>query len=226
MGEVLDAQADGGRVLLAEDVRVQLAALEQMLLAAHPDYEIITAATVEQALGCIADEEPFDVVLTDMRMPHGEEGLAVVEAARKKDRLTEIVVLTAYGDLDNVYKALERGATQYIAKDMRDFEQALLAVVRKRVSQVRQQRSLEGWIEEYAGVLPELKSQLDRIEELNRSLATIRAQLEEMQGPLAEVLDRLSTMLAGVQNEIEQILGKLEPLIETLRRLIGDTGDG
>ena len=40
-------------------------------------------------------------------------GHQVVAAAREKDPTTEIIVLTAYGEMENVYQALKLGANQY-----------------------------------------------------------------------------------------------------------------
>src|SRR5919202_3702454 len=98
------------RLLLADDDDAARTSLNSLVRAALPDAEIDQATNAPDATALVQRNPPYHVVVTDMRMPEGAEGLTVVAAAREKDPTTEIIVLTAYGDMTNVYQALRLGA--------------------------------------------------------------------------------------------------------------------
>ena len=63
----------------------------------------------------LLDKEPFDLCLTDMRLPDGE-GLRVVEHINQKGLDLPVAVITAYGSAENAVAALKAGAFDYLAK--------------------------------------------------------------------------------------------------------------
>jgi DNA-binding NtrC family response regulator len=101
-----------GRILVADDeegVRTFLA--ETLERAGH---EVTQVADGAAALAC-AREEPFDLVLTDLRMP-GADGMAVVRAVRTEQPDVEVIVLTAFGDVATAVEAMKLGAYDYLEK--------------------------------------------------------------------------------------------------------------
>jgi two-component system nitrogen regulation response regulator NtrX len=108
------------RLLVVDDDDAARTSLHSLVLATLPETEIDVAANAAEGITQIQRHSPYHVVLSDMRMPEGTEGLQVVSAAREKDVTTEIIVLTAYGDMENVYQALKLGANQYIDKNLPD----------------------------------------------------------------------------------------------------------
>jgi len=58
-------------------------------------------------------EQPFPVVLTDMRMPDGD-GFDVLDAAKARDAATEVIVMTAYHE--HACDAMRRGAYDFVSK--------------------------------------------------------------------------------------------------------------
>jgi two-component system response regulator AtoC len=101
-----------GRVLVADDeegVRTFLA--ESLERAGH---EVTQVADGEAALRAV-HEEPFDVVLTDLRMP-GTDGMTVVRTVRTEQPDVEVVVLTAFGDVATAVEAMKLGAFDYLQK--------------------------------------------------------------------------------------------------------------
>lgn len=82
-------------------------------------YDAIGVATKDGAIKKIK-EETFDVAIVDMQLSplEREGGLDVIKELRLKDLSTQIIVLTAYGTLENVYKAMKYGLYQYIDKTM------------------------------------------------------------------------------------------------------------
>ncbi len=61
------------------------------------------------------DAGEYDVVLTDLRM-QGMSGLEVLEAVRKRARLTEVVLITAYATTETAIAAMKSGAYDYLTK--------------------------------------------------------------------------------------------------------------
>ena len=58
------------------------------------------------------DREPYDVVVTDLRLP-GADGLAVLEAARARDERTRVLLLTAFGSVDTAVRGDARGRVRF-----------------------------------------------------------------------------------------------------------------
>jgi DNA-binding NtrC family response regulator len=101
-----------GRVLVADDeegVRTFLA--ESLERAGHEVTQVADGAAAIRA----AQEEPFDVVLTDLHMP-GTDGMAVVRAVRTEQPDVEVIVLTAFGDVATAVEAMKLGAYDYLQK--------------------------------------------------------------------------------------------------------------
>ncbi len=68
----------------------------------------------------------FDLVITDLKMP-GADGIEVLKEAKRIDPKIAVVILTAYGTLDNALEAIRLGAFDYITKPFK--LQELLFVV-------------------------------------------------------------------------------------------------
>jgi DNA-binding NtrC family response regulator len=80
--------------------------------------------------------EPFDVVVTDLRMP-AVDGLAVLRAARARPSPPEVIVVTAYGTAESAVEAMKAGAADYVTKPFSMDE------LRLRVRRLAAQRSAE-----------------------------------------------------------------------------------
>jgi NarL family two-component system response regulator LiaR len=74
------------------------------------------ASSGEEALARIEDWLP-DVVVMDLLMPGGIDGIETTRRIRAITPHTQVVVLTAYGDDARVVGALRAGATGYVRKD-------------------------------------------------------------------------------------------------------------
>ena len=111
-----DGPAEGTRHVLVADDEPHIGRIIQMKLEAGP-YRVTLVPDGRAALDRIQSEEPIDVVLLDIMMPH-LSGLQVLEAARRLPhrRDTPIIILTAKGqDADRV-RAMGLGATDFFTK--------------------------------------------------------------------------------------------------------------
>lgn len=83
------------RILLVDDEEQVLFTLHHALLRLGSEYEIVTAQDGCEALGKVS-EMPFDLVITDLRLP-GMDGIALTEAIKTLNPRTVVIWITAYG---------------------------------------------------------------------------------------------------------------------------------
>src|ERR687883_99719 len=93
-------------ILLVEDKDSLRRVLRLTLEAAG--YTVTESADARAAMAEIS-AAPHRLVLTDLRMPHGS-GLDVLRAARAADPFAPVVVMTAYGSVDEAVQAMKEGA--------------------------------------------------------------------------------------------------------------------
>ena len=76
---------------------------EGLMLALEDEYDVYLASDAEEAFR-LMDSEPFDVVLTDLRMA-GKSGMKVIERAMAMPRQPIIIMMTAYGNVETAVEA-------------------------------------------------------------------------------------------------------------------------
>ncbi|MBA4608360.1 response regulator transcription factor [Aeromicrobium sp. Marseille-Q0843] len=97
-----------------------------MVLGADGGFEIEDVDDGDAALERIA-EEPFDVVLLDVRMP-GRSGVEICGAIKETAPTTGIIMLTASDDEADLYESIKAGAAGYLLKDGSTYDQVAEAV--------------------------------------------------------------------------------------------------
>ena len=98
-------------VLLIEDEKIMRVTLEDALKAAG--YEVASFDAGKEALDA-SKVNPFDVVVTDVRLPDIDGFDIVREINRTKD--CQIIVMTAFGTIKDAVEAMKLGAFDYITK--------------------------------------------------------------------------------------------------------------
>jgi DNA-binding NtrC family response regulator len=111
------------RILVVEDEDRLRRVVELQLRSSG--YEVDQAGTAETALTLA---ERADLILTDLRLP-GMDGLALMEQLRKRHVQAPIVVMTAFGTVENAVQAMKAGAFDYLPKPFS--MDHLMAVVEK-----------------------------------------------------------------------------------------------
>ncbi len=81
-------------------------------------YTVYCASCGEDALDVIAEKD-IDVVITDLVMP-GMDGLALLDAARQRNALIDVIMVTGHITIESAIKALKNGAFDYISKPVND----------------------------------------------------------------------------------------------------------
>ena len=99
----------------------------RMLLTKRLIREAYTVASAEDGLVAIEKlaRQFYDVVLTDLMMPGGVDGIDVLEEAKRINIKTEVILITAHASVDNAIEAMKKGAVDYLQKPI-NFDELLL----------------------------------------------------------------------------------------------------
>ncbi len=137
--EYPEAQSTTGHVLIADDQKHILDALQLLLKSCGFSTEAVTHPA--QALNLVKGGQ-FDAVLMDLNYARdttgGKEGLELVSEIRSMDQLLPVVVMTAWGSVDLAVEAMQRGASDFVEKPW-DNEQ-LLQKLHSQLSRAEAQR--------------------------------------------------------------------------------------
>jgi two-component system, NtrC family, response regulator AtoC len=138
------------RILIAEDNKNLCRILKEELSDAG--YDVVVAYGGDAAVHEIK-AHPFDLVISDMRMP-GAPGSVVFQEARAQTYQPDVILMTAFGDTREAVRLMREGAADYILKDFDPKE--LVA----RVDQVLELRRLRQESTVLKGQLEVLKEQV------------------------------------------------------------------
>src|SRR6267378_59253 len=138
------------RILIAEDNKNLCRILESALSEAG--YEVVVALGGDAAVHEIK-AHPFDLVISDMRMP-GASGSVVFQEARAQSYQPDVILMTAFGDTREAVRLMRDGAADYILKDF-DPEELVT-----RVGQVLERRRLKQESSVLKGRIETLKEQI------------------------------------------------------------------
>ena len=106
----------GLRVLIADDHPIVRAGV-RALFAGHPDIDVVgEAATGEEAVTLARHLAP-DVVLCDLRMGEGMDGVAATAEMRALTPAPAVIILTTFDRDAEILGAIEAGASGYVLKD-------------------------------------------------------------------------------------------------------------
>jgi DNA-binding NtrC family response regulator len=116
--------AGRGHILIVDDDRFFTKVLRIILTG--EDFQVSSAASVGEARTLLR-KTPFDVIISDLRMPDGDDGLSLLEQLRAEGDPVPFIMLTGYGEVDNYMVAMNAGATEYLNKPVKSEE--LFAVI-------------------------------------------------------------------------------------------------
>jgi len=151
------------------------------MVARHLAGEGFTVAAVTggaRAMERLA-EEAFDVVLTDVVM--GEvDGLAVLREAQQRHPRTRVILMTAFGSLENAIAALREGAADYLTKPFKMAEVTVAvrraldeARLREENTRLREEVGERYRLERMLGTSAAMKDVLEQVAEVAGSMATV-----------------------------------------------------
>src|ERR1700733_9955838 len=102
------------------------------------EYEFVFAVNGNDALDKIEQNPDVDIVLSDINMPE-MDGLTLLSRLGETSPLIKSVIVSAYGDMENIRTAMNRGAFDFITKPI-NFEDLSVTMEKtlKHVNQIRE----------------------------------------------------------------------------------------
>ncbi len=113
--------------ILAVDDEVHMLKLLERIIGDKTPYEITTTNNSLE-IPNILDQNTFDLIISDLKMP-GMDGMDLLRMLKEKKRPEEVIIITAFGSLETAIEALSMGAFDYITKPFKK-EQIIFTVDR------------------------------------------------------------------------------------------------
>lgn len=126
------------KILVVDDERNILLLLNKFLK--QEGFHVETARSFDEAISRLADS--FDLVITDMRLP-GRSGLDLLRWIKERRPELPVIVITAYGSIENAVEAMKIGATNYLTKPVEHDE--MLAIIRHALIRGRVEERSRLW---------------------------------------------------------------------------------
>jgi len=139
---------NNARLLIVDDEKIALKNLEHVMK--KEGYHVTGTQSGQNALKLL-EEQPFDVVLTDLKMEK-VDGMQILKRCHELYPDTEVVMITGFATLESAVETMKHGAFYYIAKPFKLEE--VRKVVTEAVEKVRlkrENRQLREQIETYQG---------------------------------------------------------------------------
>jgi DNA-binding NtrC family response regulator len=130
-GSVFSSGSAAGSILVIDDEGGIRESLEVLL--SLEGYSIKTASDGEQGLRML-EMESFDLVLLDLALP-GQSGLDLLPQIKERQPETPVIMITAYGTVENVVEAIRAGADNFVQKPWDN--EKLLADIRSAVARYK-----------------------------------------------------------------------------------------
>lgn len=105
------------RILLADDHRLVVEAIQSLLSSLDPEIAVIQAASFPDAVKKLAGDDAVDLVVLDLNMP-GMNGVEGVRIMGEKHPQLPVVILSGQASADQVREVLKAGARGFIPKDL------------------------------------------------------------------------------------------------------------
>ncbi|MEQ9552787.1 MAG: SpoIIE family protein phosphatase [Coleofasciculus sp. G3-WIS-01] len=184
------------------------------------ELQFIFACNGVDALEKLSSDSDIDMVLTDINMPQ-MDGLALLMKLAADYPVIKAVILSAYGDMDNIRAAMNLGAFDFLTKpiNFQDLEITTYKTL-QHVQQIKQALAQENYLKRLEAENLRLSTELDITRRLQQMLLPTETELRQIQG-----LD-----IAGYMQPADEVGGDYYDVLEhngTVKIGIGDiTGHG
>ncbi len=139
---------DSTRLLIVDDEKIALRNLEHVMR--KEGYEVSATQSGAAALALV-EQQPFDVVLTDLRMEK-VDGMQVLKKCRGLQPEAEVIMITGFATPESAVEAMKHGAFYYIVKPFRlDEVRKVVAEAAEKVRLKRENRALKERLESLDG---------------------------------------------------------------------------
>ncbi len=202
-------------------------------------YEFVFATNGIKALEVLQAEKDIDMVLTDINMPE-MDGLTLLGKLRDDFDSLSAVIVSAYGDMENIRTAMNRGAFDFITKpiDFRDLEltmdKTIQHVSERRQSQLTMEENslLRKYVNEIEKQKTQIQAQNETLKELNDEIFQQKKLKDrffaiishDLRGPVSSFKGICDIITMYVQNEqfvkLTEMMEEVDQATEQLSRLL------
>jgi two-component system OmpR family response regulator len=165
------------KILVVDDDVLTCTLMHKRLSVA--DYNVEIAKNGIQAVEKL-DTQYYDVILTDLMMPGGVDGIGVLETAKARNIKTEVILITGHGSIDNAIMAMKKGATDYLQKPI-NFEELFLRL--EKISNLKNLMKNAGDLREAMSVTEQISG--ETIQNLEMTVADLESRLTAIHSILA-----------------------------------------
>jgi two-component system response regulator AtoC len=173
---------------------------EGLRAALEERYEVYIAEDAKTAMDLLENEN-FDVMLTDFRLPN-EDGLKLIARAKSLPKPPVCILMTAYGSEEIAVEAMKRGADDYIAKGRLQIDELEMRIARALKQQnlevenvsLRKQLDSKFGLENIIGQSAAMKEIFEVVQQVAPTRATVLVAGESGTGKelIAKALHQLS----------------------------------
>jgi len=185
-------------LLIVDDEKTQREGLRSAL---EDHFDVYLAEDAKAAMQLL-EQQPFDVLLTDFRLP-SEDGMKLIARAKSLSKPPICILMTAYGSEELAVEAMKRGADDYIAKGRLQIDELEMRISRALRRQnlesenvsLRQQLDSKFGVENVIGHSAAMGEVLEDVKQVAPTAATVLLQGESGTGKelIAKVIHQLST---------------------------------
>lgn len=182
-------------ILIADDDPVIRRLFEKRLI--DEGYGVQVAVDGVEAAGLLAHSH-FDVVITDLVMPGDIGGIELLQIARDKDPLIEVIVITAHSSIDTAVDAMKKGAVDYLEKPV-NFDELFL-----RLEKINQLKALVRSADDLRNAMEVTESSAARtIQDLEITTADLQFKLDQIDDILKTNTDKIEQKIKQIQKIID-----------------------
>lgn len=203
------------RILVVDDEK-EIRGFLSKALTRLGGFRVDLAESGEEALQKI-NKEPFDLVLTDLKMPK-MDGLELISEIEKTKPETLTMMMTGHGTIDSALEAMKRGASDYLMKPL-NLDELII-----RIQKVLEEKQRFVRLRDFADQLEKANQELRRIDSMKTEFVSIASH--ELRTPLAAIKNAVQLVLKETTGKINEnqakFLSMAERNINRLTNILND----
>ena len=158
------------KILVIDDEEAILTLLSQLIRL--EGFNVLTAVNGKTALQLLQNDKEINIVISDVRLPD-INGIELITKFKSLNPSGEIIMLTAYGTIEDGVKAIKAGAFDYITKG--DEDNKIIPILNKAVDKISRLKKLsdtaltDNWISQVTGSSDAIKKSVDLAKKVSKT---------------------------------------------------------